>query len=102
LASWASGVFVEMFGPKKTMTVGLIIYILGSASFIYFGMGSMNLVIMYPTYMLRGLGYPLFAYSFLVWINYSSPTKMLGSAVGWFWFSCVVCLSFLVVYCLEW
>src|SRR5699024_12799835 len=40
LASWASGVFVEMFGPKKTMTVGLIIYILGSASFIYFGMRS--------------------------------------------------------------
>jgi len=102
LASWASGVFVEMFGPKKTMTVGLIIYILGSASFIYFGMGSMNLVIMYPTYMLRGLGYPLFAYSFLVWINYSSPTKMLGSAVGWFWFAHAGGLSVLGAYLSSW
>src|SRR5699024_1997841 len=86
----------------KTMTVGLIIYILGSASFIYFGMGSMNLVIMYPTYMLRGLGYPLFAYSFLVWINYSSPTKMLGSAVGWFWFAHAGGLSVLGAYLSSW
>jgi polyol permease family len=35
---------------------------------------------------LRGFGYPLFAYSFLVWISYATPKNMLGRAVGWFWF----------------
>lgn len=102
IASWASGVFVEMFGPKKTMTIGLIIYIFGSASFIFFGIGSMDMFVMYPTYMLRGLGYPLFAYSFLVWINYSSPTKMLGSAVGWFWFAHAGGLSVLGAFVSSW
>jgi polyol permease family len=42
--------------------------------------------IMLPTYALRGLGYPLFAYSFLVWITYVSPRNQLGRAMGWFWF----------------
>ena len=40
---------------------------------------------MYPAYALRGLGYPLFAYSFLVWISYRSEQRTLGAAVGWFW-----------------
>lgn len=40
---------------------------------------------MIPTYALRGLGYPLFAYSFLVWITYYAPKERLGTAVGWFW-----------------
>lgn len=37
-------------------------------------------------YAIRGFGYPLFAYSFLVWITYSSEQQKLGRAVGWFWF----------------
>jgi len=39
------------------------------------------------TYALRGFGYPLFAYGFLVWIAVSTPPKRLGSACGWFWFA---------------
>ncbi|MEJ7378793.1 MFS transporter, partial [Staphylococcus epidermidis] len=46
---------------------------------------SESLAIMYPAYALRGLGYPLFAYSFLVWISYRSEQRTLGAAVGWFW-----------------
>jgi hypothetical protein len=42
--------------------------------------------VMLATYALRGFGYPLFAYSFLVWITYRSPQQKLGTAVGWFWF----------------
>jgi len=38
------------------------------------------------TYALRGFGYPLFAYSFLVLITYRSSQERLGAAVGWFWF----------------
>ncbi|MBT2523472.1 hypothetical protein [Arthrobacter sp. ISL-28] len=38
-------------------------------------------------YGVRGFGYPLFAYGFLVWILAASPAKRLGSAVGWFYFA---------------
>ena len=39
------------------------------------------------SYGLRGIGYPLFAYGFLVWIAAATPRNRLGSAVGWFWFA---------------
>src|SRR5262249_1814725 len=38
-------------------------------------------------YGLRGFGYPLFAYGFLVWIVAATSPKHLGSAVGWYWFA---------------
>jgi MFS family permease len=37
-------------------------------------------------YALRGFGYPLFAYGFLVWITAVTPKHEMGSAAGWFWF----------------
>ncbi len=86
IAAWFSGVLVDMLGAKQTMTIGLIVYLIGTITFISLGISSMNLAIMFPTYALRGFGYPLFAYSFLVWISYSSPKEKLGTAVGWFWF----------------
>ncbi|MFD1413118.1 MFS transporter [Oceanobacillus jeddahense] len=86
IAAWFSGVLVDMLGPKQTMTLGLILYLAGTISFISLGLSSMNEAILFPTYALRGFGYPLFAYSFLVWISYSSPKENLGKAVGWFWF----------------
>jgi len=39
------------------------------------------------SYALRGFGYPLFAYGFLVWITAATPAHRLGTAVGWFWFA---------------
>jgi predicted MFS family arabinose efflux permease len=39
------------------------------------------------TYGLRGLGYPLFAFGFLVWITVAAPQRRLASAMGWFWFA---------------
>jgi polyol permease family len=86
IASWFSGVLAEGFGPKKTMLMGLLLYIIGTAGFVGYGLPDMNHGIMLATYALRGFGYPLFAYSFLVWITYRSPGNKLGSAVGWFWF----------------
>lgn len=86
IASWFSGVLAETLTPKKTMLIGLIIYLLGTVGFIGMGMESLNFPTMLVTYGLRGFGYPLFAYSFLVWISYLTPQKMLGRAVGWFWF----------------
>lgn len=86
ISSWFSGVLAEGFGPKKTMLMGLLLYILGTAGFVGYGLPDLNFGMMLVTYAIRGFGYPLFAYSFLVWITYRSPGKQLGAAVGWFWF----------------
>ena len=86
IASWFSGVMAESFTPRKTMLIGLIIYLAGTAGFIGIGMETLHFPTMIVTYALRGFGYPLFAYSFLVWISYATPANMLGRAVGWFWF----------------
>ena len=86
VSSWFSGVLSEGFGVKRTMLTGLVLYLLGTVGFIRYGMVTLDYGIMLPTYALRGLGYPLFAYSFLVWITYVSPRNQLGRAMGWFWF----------------
>lgn len=86
VSSWFSGVLAQSFGPKKTMAIGLLLYLLGTAGFIGLGVVELNYPVMLATYAIRGFGYPLFAYSFLVWISYASPKDMLGRAVGWFWF----------------
>jgi polyol permease family len=86
VASWFSGVMAESFTPKKTMLIGLLIYLAGTAGFIGIGMEKLDFPVMVVTYALRGFGYPLFAYSFLVWISYVTPVNALGRAVGWFWF----------------
>ncbi len=86
ISSWFSGVLAEGFGVKKTMLIGLILYLLGTVGFVGYALPSLHQVVMLLTYALRGFGYPLFAYSFLVWITYCSPKESLGRAVGWFWF----------------
>jgi polyol permease family len=86
VSSWFSGVLAETYGPKNAMALGLVLYLLGTAGFIGLGMVPLDFPVMLATYALRGFGYPLFAYSFLVWISYATPKNMLGRAVGWFWF----------------
>lgn len=87
IAAWLSGVLAEVLGPRKAMMIGLSMFIIGTLVFLTVGLPTMNLSVMIPTYSLRGLGYPLFSYSFLVWLTYYSPAEKLGTAVGWFWFA---------------
>lgn len=86
VSSWFSGVLAETLGVKKAMTLGLLLYLLGTIGFVGLGIAQLDFPVMLVTYALRGFGYPLFAYSFLVWISYATPKNMLGRAVGWFWF----------------
>lgn len=86
IAAWLSGVLVQTLGPRRIMFIGLIAFFIGSIGFIGIGLHTMNLSIMLSFYAIRGLGYPLFAYSFLVWINYSVPIEHRSTAAGWFWF----------------
>ncbi len=71
ISAWLSGTFVQTWGPRKTMTVGLLAFILGSAAFIGWAIPHMHYPALLGSYALRGLGYPLFAYSFLVWVSYA-------------------------------
>ncbi len=102
IAAWLSGVTVEAIGPRKAMTIGLIAYIIGHVLFVGLAIPDLNYELMIPTYALRGFGYPLFAYSFLVWIAYKTPQHQLGTAVGWFWFVFTGGLSVLGAFYSSW
>lgn len=86
IAAWFSGVLAEMWGARRVMLIGLSLFLIGSVLFLSLGLPKYDLIMMLPTYALRGLGYPLFAYGFLVWVTYEAPPERLGSAVGIFWF----------------
>lgn len=87
IASWMSGALSNIYGARKVMWAGIVIWAIFQVAFLVFGVSTLNYPMMLLTYGLRGFGYPLFAYSFLVWIAAATPSKKLGMAVGWFWFA---------------
>ena len=84
VASWMSGVMAEIFSPKRIMTLAFIIWIIFHVGFLTLGLAQDNYAMMMIMYGIRGLAYPMFIYSFVVWITYSSPRYKLASAMGWF------------------
>ncbi len=85
ISSWLSGALSDIFGPKKVMGAGLAIWLLFELPFLTLGIAHANYPVILASYALRGFGYPLFAYGFLVWITAVTPQRYLGTAVGWFW-----------------
>ena len=75
ISAWFSGVLAEAYGVKRTMFAGLVLYLLGTCGFVGLSLPGLHYPLMLATYALRGFGYPLFAYSFLVWIAYAAPKK---------------------------
>jgi polyol permease family len=87
ISSWLSGALSDIWGPKRVMWAGLGIWIFFEVLFLIFGAATHNFPLMLVTYTLRGFGYPLFAFGFLVWIAAATPAHQMGSAAGWFWFA---------------
>lgn len=85
LSSWLSGVLTDLFGAKAVMWAGLAIWMVFEIPFLLLGIAHANYWMIAIMYMLRGFGYPLFAFGFLVWITRVTPQRYLGTAVGWFW-----------------
>jgi len=85
LASWLSGALSDIFGPKKVMWAGLLIWLGFEIPFLTLGIAHANYEIIVLSYGLRGFGYPLFAYGFLVWVAAVTPERYLATAIGWFW-----------------
>lgn len=85
LAAWLAGALAEAWGPKRVMVVGLVIWIVLEVVFLAAIRGE-SFSLMLVAFGVRGLGYPLFAYGFLVWVTMGTPASTLGRGVGWYWF----------------
>ena len=87
LGSWLSGALSDVWGPRRVMTIGLVLWAALQVVFLGVALPSENFTLMLVAYGLRGIAYPFFAYGFLVWVLGASPAHRLGSAVGWFYFA---------------
>jgi len=87
LASWLSGALSDLWGPRRVMMIGLAIWLTFDVLFLAIAVSGENYPLMLVFYGLRGFGYPMFAFGFLVWITAVAPVARLGAAVGWFYFA---------------
>lgn len=87
IAAWFSGALSDLWGPRRVMMLGLGIWTALQVVFLGFALPTDHFALLLVSYGLRGFGYPLFAYGFLVWVTAVTPRRRLGSAVGWFWFA---------------
>lgn len=85
IASWLSGALSDIAGPRRVMIAGFFIWLFFEIPFLLSGIAHADYRVILVSYTLRGFGYPLFAYGFLVWITEVTPQRYLGAAVGWFW-----------------
>jgi polyol permease family len=87
VAAWFSGALSDLWGPRRVMWLGLAIWAVFEVLFLVTLSTPAGYLTVLFAYALRGFGYPLFAYGFLVWITAATPARRLGTAVGWFWFA---------------
>lgn len=98
IASWLSGILAEIFSPRKIMILAFIIWIVFHVGFLTLGIEQHSYTMMLIMYGIRGFAYPMFIYSFVVWITYSALRHRLASAMGWFWAMYSVGIGFLGTY----
>jgi hypothetical protein len=67
------------------MAISTVAWILFHGGFMVFGVMANNYPMMLVMYAIRAAAYPMFVYSFVVWISYAAPQNRLSSAMGWFW-----------------
>jgi len=84
IGSYVSGALSDLVGPRRVMVIGFVVWVVFEALFLVaLGVGSVPFAA--TAYAIRGFGYPLFAFAFLVWVNITTPVERNGSAVGWFY-----------------
>lgn len=85
IAAFFAATLSDLWGPRRVMITGATIWVIFELAFLTLALTTSNTALIFLTYGLRGFGYPLFAYGFLVWITAISPTEHLGTGVGWFY-----------------
>ena len=98
IAGWTSGVLAEMFGAKRIMMIGAASWITLHLVFIAVALPSHSYPLILASYGIRGIGYPLFIYSFVVLIAQTTDPSQLASAMGWFWTSYSIGIGVLGAY----
>ncbi|MGN7191276.1 RbtT/DalT/CsbX family MFS transporter [Curtobacterium sp. MCBA15_004] len=84
IGSYVSGALSDLVGPRRVMILGFAVWVVFEVLFLVaLGLGSVPFAAV--AYAIRGFGYPLFAFAFLVWVNITTPVERNGSAVGWFY-----------------
>lgn len=85
--AWLTGACTQIFGIRQLMWFGFIIYFIGSLPLVLIAIPLKSYWLIMLTYTIRGTSYPLFAYSFMVWLNFKAPQEVLARAMSWFWIS---------------
>ena len=85
LSGWASGVLAETFGVRRMMLIGAGLWITVHLLLLAVAIPSGSYPLVLVVYAVRGLAYPLFIYSFIVYITQKIPAATRASAMGWFW-----------------
>ena len=97
VAAWLSGAVAEAFGPRRVMLVGVVVWVVFEIAFLL-ALAQGDFTWMLASFGVRGIGYPLFAYGFLVWVAMDTPEHARGRAVGWYWFFAILGLGVLSSY----
>lgn len=84
VGSYLSGALSDLFGPRRVMALGAGIWLVFEVV-LQLGLAAGSLPVTFVAYFLRGFGFPLFAFAFLVWVNVVTPKERNGAAVGWFY-----------------
>lgn len=84
VGSYLSGALSDLWGPRKVMALGFGVWMVFEVLFLL-ALNAGSIPGVFVSYFLRGFGFPLFAFAFLVWINSVVPRKRNGTAVGWFY-----------------
>ncbi|QHC23936.1 MFS transporter [Streptomyces sp. GS7] len=86
VGAFLAGGLCDLWGPRRVMTAGAGCWAVCHALMLAVAVPAHSYWLILITYGLRGFGYPLFAYGFMVWIMAGAPERQLGKALGWFWF----------------
>lgn len=85
IAAFFAAALSDLWGPRRVMILGAVVWVTFELLFLLVALTASNAALIYLTYGLRGFGYPLFAYSFLVWISAVAAPEDRATGVGWFY-----------------
>lgn len=85
IAAFSAAALSDLWGPRRVMIIGAIIWVVLELVLLLVALPLDSKFLIFLTYGLRGFGYPLFAYAFLVWITAVSAPEHRGAGTGWFY-----------------
>lgn len=85
VAAFIAAALSDLWGPRRVMVLGATVWIVLELLFLGLALTTDTGWLIVLTYGLRGFGYPLFAYGFLVWISAVAPPEDRATGVGWFY-----------------